>query len=46
MNERDAVAISGDGMRPALLLSMPQADRDLLHAFKTPRGTGVMIDEV
>jgi hypothetical protein len=46
MDERDAVALSGEGSSPALLMAMPEADRNLLHEFRTPWGTGMMIDEV
>ena len=34
------------GISPALLMFMPPEDRDLVHAFSTPAGTGVMIDGV
>jgi hypothetical protein len=47
MSEGDAHSLSADlGFSPALLMFMPQEDRELLHEFTTRHGTGMMIDEV
>jgi len=47
ISEQEAGALSRDmGVSPALLMSMPKEDRNLLREFNTPRGTGMMIAEV
>jgi len=47
MSEHDAGLLGVDlGVSPALLMSMPKEDRELVREFKTRTGTGVMISEV
>ncbi|HEY1303207.1 MAG TPA: hypothetical protein VGF24_06640 [Vicinamibacterales bacterium] len=47
MSERDARLLGADlAVSPALLMSMPKEDRELVREFKTRTGTGVMISDV
>jgi hypothetical protein len=47
MTESQARGLGADlSISPALLTFMPREESDLLTAFKTNTGTGVMIEEV
>lgn len=47
MSASEAWALSTDlGISPALLMFMPEEDRDLVHGFSGKSGAGVMLENV